>query len=276
MVILYAVFATGTWMNPNRGGNLLKIKKPVHQRVIALYDVHLDSKTNPSKSYLVAKKFILSMQPTHIILAGDFCSMESLSHWAEKKGQKRKMEGRRYSEDVFYAKDEIEDLRDRSPDSEIIYMEGNHENWLQQYVDRHPELEGALDFAKDLELERMGISWVAENDVYTLGKLNYIHGWFHNEFYAKRTLLKMGDNVICGHKHSPQKHADVLRARKQCYACWGIGCLCDLNPFYMRNKPNAWHHGLAYVEYRHGGEFQVHDLQIIDGKLSFGGYSWEA
>lgn len=248
-------------------------EKSVEKTVVGLWDVHLDHKVEASKSYSVVKHFILSVQPTHIILAGDFCSMESLSRWASNKRSGR-MEGRRYKQDLLYTEFEIGDLQALSPGSEIIYMEGNHEHWLPQYVEMHPELEGTLSFPDDLKLAEKGIAWVPENDVLSIGKMNYIHGWYHNEFYCKKTLLTMGDNVMCGHKHNPQKYSHRLRAHRRPYACIGVGCLCDLNPHYLRNKPNMWQHGFGFVEYRKSGEFQPHDIAIIDGKITFGGYTW--
>jgi hypothetical protein len=34
---------------------------------------------------------------------------------------------------------------------------------------------------------------------------------------------------------------------KQFYKGQSVGCLCNLNPYFMRNKPNAWVHGLDFT-----------------------------
>lgn len=240
-----------------------------------LADVHLDHTLPLSEAYKVAKTFILVRQPKIIVIGGDFLEMGALSHWMLNKS--KLMEGRRYSKDITLANYELDDLMNRCPDSEFHYLLGNHEDWLEQYLERHPEMEGEEDgiggihLARDLKIKERGINLVALNDVLSIGKMHYIHGWYHNMYHAKKTLQRMGDNVMYGHMHTEQVETMRLRAKNVAYKAMAVGCLCDLNPYYKRNRPSDWIHGMGFVEYRENGTFSAYHINIIDGVLSFGG-----
>lgn len=241
--------------------------------VAFLPDVHLEGTEEPSDAWKVTKKFLLCTQPNEIILGGDFMEMSCLSHWLAKK--RMLLEGKRYRKDVDLANREIDDLMKRCPDAKITYLEGNHEDWLLRYLESHPEMEDMIDLQEDLFLEERGIEWVKFNDVYTVGHLNYIHGWYWNQYHARKHLNRMGGNVMYGHVHHYQVESLRMRAKADIYSAIACGCLCDLNPAWKRNRPNDWMHGFGFVEYREDGKFQPHHLCIVDGEISFGGCSWK-
>jgi predicted MPP superfamily phosphohydrolase len=234
-----------------------------------LPDAHLDHMTPVSEAWKVAKKFIWTWQPKIIVLGGDFMEMGALSHWLKDK--RRLMEGRRYNKDIALANRELDEIQELCPDSQIDFIMGNHEDWLYQYLERHPEMEGTIDLVKDLRFEERGIRFTPLNEVLTIGHMNYIHGWYVNMYHAKRTLQRMGDNVMYGHMHHYQVDSLRLRAKNRWYVGIACGCLCDLNPYYKRNRPNDWTHGLGYVEYREDGTFTPYHINIINGELSYGG-----
>ena len=47
--------------------------------------------------------------------------------------------------------------------------------------------------------------------------------------------------------------------------CFSTGCLCDLRPAYA--VLNKWNHGAALVDVHAGGEFDVQNFRIADGKV---------
>ena len=47
--------------------------------------------------------------------------------------------------------------------------------------------------------------------------------------------------------------------------------LCELNPVYVRNKPNAWVNGFSIIELQDTGDFNVLPVVVSDGKFSYGG-----
>lgn len=241
-----------------------------------MFDVHLDPDEVPSKAYLVAKRFLLSMQPRHLIVGGDFGHFRSLCHHEKNKPLLR--ENKRYSRDIGICREELEDLRAIVPTANMYYLEGNHEDWANKFItEEAPTLEGTINLSKDLGLEDLNIKWVPYNDTIKIGKMNFTHGYRHDKYYAFNTLIEFADNIMVGHAHRPQYFVIQKGSpiHSQPYCCVGVGCLCNRNPHYLRNKRAAWAHGLGMVEYRDNGEFQPHHINIIDGKLTFSGYTWE-
>lgn len=216
------------------------------------------------------------MQPDHLIIGGDFGHFRSLCHHEKNKPLLR--ENQRYSRDIAICKEELEDLRDICPHAQMYFLEGNHEAWARKFItEEAPTLEGTIDLPKDLELSKLEIAWFDYNEILTIGKMSYTHGWHYSKYYAMRTLEEYADNIMVGHAHRPQifilqKGSPI---HPQPYTCLGVGCLCNRNPNYMRNKRAAWAHGIGMVEYRANGEFQPHHINIIDGRLTFAGYTWE-
>ena len=122
---------------------------------VGIFDSHLDDK-GFHPPYGVVKKFIKHEQPNRIVIGGDFMDLASLSHWNEKK--RLIMEGKRFTKEVKIANQELDFLQENS--EEQVYIEGNHENWVEQYIERHPEMEGVLNLPIQLRLEERGIKWI--------------------------------------------------------------------------------------------------------------------
>ena len=241
-------------------------------RVVALPDVHLDSLGQMHPSYLAAKRFVKEVKPQILILLGDFMEMGCFSRW--NKNRPKLMEERRYLNDVRLARQELEELRPHV--GRMVYLEGNHEHWLSLYLEEHPVLEGKLDLQSDLGLAEMGIEWVAENQVFSVGKLNFIHGWFINKYHAEATLRAMGDHCWYGHTHDQQLFIQPIRADRQPYKAQALGCLTNRNPCYRRHRPTDFVNGFGIFEVRGDGCFNDYAVTIIDGVFSYGGETWHA
>jgi predicted phosphodiesterase len=242
--------------------------------VAFLPDVHLTGEGRLTKAWKVAKLFVNDYKPSVVILGGDFMEMESLSGWLEN--QKRQLEDRRYAKELTVANRELDELQNSNPGAKYWFMEGNHEGWVERYLDKNPSMEGHVGLQKDLRLAERKMEFVKENGLLQIGKLYFLHGWYHNMYHAKRHLQELGDNCMYGHVHKPQLFTQELRARRRTHGAWSVGCLCDLNPRWLRNKPNSWQHGFGLVEFRPDGMFQPHLINIIDGKMTFAGETWRA
>jgi len=251
-------------------------REKVEETLIYLADAHLEPSVRPSRAYLAAKRFTFSIQPNYLVFGGDFGHWRSLCHHEKNKPLLR--ENQRYSRDIAICKEELEDFRDMLPDTEMYFLEGNHELWAEKFIEQEAAtLEGTINLRKDLELDRLNIKWFKYNEILKIGKMAYTHGWDHTKYYAMRTLEAFADNIMVAHAHRPQYFIQQKGSpiHPQPYCCVGVGCLCDMNPHYLRNKRATWAHGLGMVEYRKNGEFQPHHINIIDGKLTFGGWTWD-
>lgn len=243
--------------------------------LVGIFDAHLAPEEQEHESFIAAYKFIKDVKPTVIVIGGDFVTLDSLSYFNDKRPLLA--EGRRYELEVKHGSMWLGKIRKACPLSDIIYIMGNHEYRVQRYVEGNPAMADTLNLERDLDLEDHGIREVVPyNQAVKIGACYYMHGWFYNMYHAKKTLQVMGHNVIYGHVHDYQVHTMSMRAHSKAYMAMCSGCLTSKNPDYKRGFPSKFVNGLVYVEYRTNGNFSPFHISIVDGELSYGGYTWSA
>ncbi len=237
--------------------------------VVILPDVHLDE-TVP-KDYLPVKNFIRATKPDKIILLGDFMDVSALSGWDLDK--KRKMENRRWKKEIALANKELDFLQKHC--KEIVYIEGNHEDRVQRYLDKNPEMEGLIEVQEMLRLKERGIKWVKMNDLYKCGDMYFTHGMYTNKYCAQKHLSELGCNICFGHGHKTQTAFQNQSMAKPVMS-YQLGTLGDKAPDYMRNRPANWINQFAvmYVEPNHGN-FNLYPINVIKGKFMWEGKIWK-
>jgi hypothetical protein len=144
--------------------------------------------------------------PDCIIIGGDFISCSSLSHWDRNK--RMLMEGRRYRADIDTANkalnlmfQDLAKLQTRQKRNKkkvyrptIVYLIGNHEEWVDKYLETHPELEGTIGVEKDLHLKRRGILYKEKHIV-------------DNVLFQHAMIGNNGVAIAC--KHTPKKALEM-------------------------------------------------------------------
>ena len=145
-----------------------------------------------------------------------------------------------------------EEWRSAYPEASVYFLRSNHDDRLQKYLMRHPEMYDlrALQLPALLGLDALGIEWEqqkGENANYELvieNRLLITHGEIarkYSAYTARATLEREGLSLLMGHTHRGGSY--YLQTRTgviQAHECF---CLCLLNPGYVRN-PN-WQQGLA-------------------------------
>ena len=141
-----------------------------------------------------------------------------------------------------------------SSDAKVFFLRSNHDDRLQKYLMRHPEMYDlrALRLPVLLGLDALGIEWEyqkGENANYELvvdNPLLITHGEIARKYSAYTAKAMMDQemaqiSILSGHTHRMGSHFARTRAGLvQAHEC---GCLCLTNPGYVRN-PN-WQQGLA-------------------------------
>ena len=164
-------------------------------------------------------------------------------------------------------------LRAKFPSARIVYKEGNHEWRLPRYIANYaPELFGLkqLRLPNLLELNTLGVEWVADKRLIQLGKLSVVHG---HEFRggggvnpARWLWLRAGTSALCGHFHRSSGHDEQTLDRKV-HSVWSVGCACFLYPQYDPN--NKWVHGWASVEVFSNRHYLVTNRKVLrDGSIA--------
>lgn len=240
---------------------------------IILPDVHMTDKL--PKDYLPVRDFIKSYKPNKVIILGDFMDVASLSAWDYDK--KRIMEGKRFMAEVALANEELDFLQSCVKDKEdpIFYIEGNHEDRVNRYLDKNPEMEGMIEIPQQLKLKERGIQWFPyvnqDKKPLKVGDMYFIHGMYTNQYHANKHLQKLGCNVCYGHTHNSQSAMQNMAFQKS-YMAYGLGTLGDKSPDYLRGKPGNWLNQFALFEWdTENGHFNLYPVNVINGKFQWNG-----
>jgi len=235
--------------------------------------MHWEASSTIHHSWLVMRNFIQDLKPEIIVLGGDIFDFPYISKFDIEYEELR--EGKRFVKDFELVNMQLDFLRQHAS-MKIVYLEGNHEFRLEQYIRRNPELRGFLDLTTALDLDGKNISFIREVDQpYRVGKLAIIHGWYWSVYHARKHLDEYSGNIIYFHTHSFQQHSRLIRSQDMPISAWGIGCLCDKNPEYARGRTRHWENGCAVIDIDEKNDFQVYPLRIINKKLMFNGSVWK-
>lgn len=235
-------------------------------RVLILPDIHL-TQDGPAVPYTLVKSFLREYKPHLTIILGDFMECEALSHWLESK--RKLLENKRYNKECVVANDELDYIQQYS--QEIVYLEGNHENWVEQYVEKRPEVEGLLEIPIRLHLKQRSIKWIPLNKLYRVGKLYFVHGTYINKYHAQKHLVAYGCNICYGHTHTAQTHQLNMQMQEPIMA-YGLGCLCDREPQFMRGRPANWINQFAVMDLEEKtGRFNLSPINITRGQFLYAG-----
>lgn len=241
------------------------------QRTILMPDIHYPYIEEVVMDAL--DEFIIDYQPNELVYMGDQISLDCISGWNKRKPLLK--EGKRllkdydgFNEDILLHHEQL-----TNEDTKRVFMFGNHEQRVTWYSEEHPELDGFINIERYLQLEERGYEVYYLNEIYKIGKLNVIHGYYWNKYHAAKTLEAFEGNVVYGHVHNPQMYAKVSPVdRKGYHTATSLPCLCNIKPDYKQNAPNFWINGFGIVEHLPAtGNFNLYPITIIDGSFMFNG-----
>lgn len=234
--------------------------------VVVLPDIHgqVTSKNEArvSSATRVALNFLEDFKPDVTIVLGDLLDLSQLSTYSKKKP--RQIEGLRLDNDYALG-NQILNRIDKATKGDRVFFEGNHENRVEKYLDEFPYVgEKLLSVQENLHLEERGWKYLKDGELLKIGHAYFIHGWYYNIYHARKHVAEMGDNIFYGHTHDVQSFSkpnpDTMPIISQ-----SLGCLCDLNPAWLRNKPSRWINAFGVFYFSKDGSFTYYVPIIIDG-----------
>jgi len=245
------------------------------KRMLVTPDKHFPLADRKAINCLI--KAIGIIKPDIYVDLGDVGEWEGASHWQWKKKRRPPLEYQipRIDDDVMIVNammDDIDEALDKVNCSEKHFCEGNHDNWMNYFVDENPYLD-QYSLSKAIKLSDRGYAYHPSGKYLKIGKLNLYHGHhFAGIHHARNHLLRLGGNVMYAHHHDIQQtsvtHIDGVKS------AWSIGCLKDMseeNNLWLGGKRHNWGHAFAVVDYFEDGYFTVHVVQVINGKCSLWG-----
>lgn len=243
---------------------------PEFLRCIAWGDLH--RKYADPHALDVSLQVLEDQQPDIHLIGGDFIDAEGISHW-ENEG----MEPRRFVPECKQARDTLAEIVRLTPNTTTrIYLEGNHEDWINQaqaakmpeFFDGIDELGYDLTLAGLLKLKDFGYELFPVNHFVKIGKLYTTHGIYTGDAHAKKHLMSLFVSVAYGHVHDTQVYDAKGLEGHLC--AFSLGCLCLKNAKFLRGKPNNWVHCNTFIEFFRDGSFNYSQPKIINGQMTFG------
>jgi predicted MPP superfamily phosphohydrolase len=243
----------------------------------AVYDLHYPKHHKPTTDCIL--EYAEDTKPDVFVFGGDQFHFDCISHHTKqtpifrtRRAYKNDIEG--FDKDILTPLEAV-----LKPDCEKVWIIGNHEDWEQDLVNEHPELEDVIGHVNLLQLRERGWRIIPLGHAYKLGKLFIIHGevlsGIGNQagMYPSRKAVELySGNVLAGHTHAPQSFTKVSPVEHQNKWQGHISPIAgNVNPEYLRNRPTAWLNGFNRIEVMSNGQFNYYPLITIDGKLAFGG-----
>lgn len=231
---------------------------------IGVWDLHHPK--HDKKLWRNILKYVKDSDPDIFTLGGDNEDLEVVSHWVKDK--RKVVEGKRLKKDYLdFNRDVLDPLDDiLRPEVERVFHLGNHEDWVRQYLEVHPEMEGFIELEETLHLD--GWQVLPYGHTHKYGHLYSMHGTYINIHNAYKTAQVYGRSVMYGHGHTLQVHTLVTPLDSLPYAATQIPCACDLNPTYRLNQPNAWVTGFTVFYIRPDGTFNLFPIVALGGTFT--------
>ena len=208
----------------------------------------------------IALEFIKDFKPHYRIAGGDWQTVDQVSNFQ--------------NESDFDLKDEFEHNEQTLLQFGIThYLEGNHEFRLRRLgtaLDRR--LRSMVNLARNLHLKDHGIRLLPyhpREGVLKIGCLKIIHGFYYNEYMAKKTAIVYGTCVF-GHAHRFQTFQS--REAFENHVGFSIGMMGRLDQTWAdTHAPMGWAQGFVFGYLHRNGWFDLYPVRINRGRVTING-----
>jgi len=247
------------------------------RKVLILPDLHEESGADT-----ICKSIVLKvaeyLKPDEIVSLGDWADCTAASGHPATVLEDMEPESLWTEFDSVNAY--IDALRKASGGCEWVYVEGNHEQWIERQACKiggqlGADMFRAMSPKHAIADGRKGFKWIP----YAKAGLSYyqiaedliaVHGWSASKHAAAAHLAKaINVSVVYGHTHRQDSFttriptgADAGRV----VTAWTPGCLCKFQPTYMhRSGPSTWAHGFSIVYVGRSGDWTHYTITIKPG-----------
>ena len=245
-----------------------------HKRGIIIPDQHFP--LHDQSAVDVVLKAIKLIKPDTFINLGDVGEWSSVSSWKYKKIKRPPLEFQLplIDEEIRQVNngiDQFDRVLDKIKCKNRYILSGNHDEWLDFFVERYPYMKD-YTFEKACKWKERGYKYYEYNNPLKIGKLSFIHGAYATQLHAKKHLSEYSENIIYGHTHDIQRHTKTRLGGT--IAAWSMGCLKDMSPKknkWLQGRPHNWNHAVGIVDWFTNGDFKVEVIEIVNGKTTIWG-----
>ena len=236
------------------------------QRMLVISDVHIpfhnENALRKSLEYGKKKKI------DALLINGDFMDFSPLSVFTKDPYTKLNL-----ASDLEMGREILTIIRNTFPKIPIYYKMGNHEDWLEKYLqNKAPELLDIDEFKLKslLRFGQLGIHEISSYAMMKFGKLNIIHGHelkstMRSVNPARTLYLKAKRSTLVAHHHITSEHTES-DIDGEITTCWSMGCVSQLKPKYA-GLDSKYNLGFVYLEKQLSGDFILENRRIIKDKI---------
>lgn len=169
-----------------------------------------------------------------------------------------------------------------------IFFEGNHEVWLADYAEAHPEIGKSLDVQKQLRLAERGWTFIPYKKFWTApgGKLVFHHGDLRSgrksmggltKYHACDFAVKTHRCIRYGHAHTLMSYTIPNQLEPE-FPINGLSlpCACRTDLPYLEGSATNWVQGFYIGWIRPKGTFNDFAVVVVDGEATFAGRTYKA
>jgi hypothetical protein len=162
----------------------------------------------------------------------------------------------------------------------FVLLEGNHDYRAYDCArkDDYKKFRGYLNYETMLNLKDRGIKWVRswkDGKTFQLGKANFTHGIYTNQYHAKKMVQNFGTNIYYGHLHDVMEMPQIQRGNDKTMVGKSLGCLCDYNQSYLKGRPTNWQQAFAIFYIFPDGNFTEHTIRIFKHRFHAYGKTYD-
>ena len=244
--------------------------KNKHKRAVVIPDVHFPFQDDKAISCVL--KAIKLVKPEIFICLGDLGEWHSVSPWRYKRRRRPPLEYTiddlvKEAELVNKGLDRFDDVLKEVKCTEKHMIEGNHDNWLNFFVEEYPYL-SQYEFKNIMNLKDRGYKYYKYGKYLKIGKLYFYHGGHYTTVYHTRQhAMNLGKNIVYGHVHDVQRigvtHVDGA------HHGFSLGCLKDMSAdsnIWLKGRYVNWAHAFGIIDWFPNGDFRLDVVDITNGK----------
>jgi len=244
-------------------------------RAIIVPDPHVPLHYEPAVRCVL--KAIPIVSPDTIVFLGDIGEWESVSPWKWKKKRRPPIEYilpqiEEDAKNVNIFLDEFDKVCKKNKVKNKIICQGNHDVWLDYFVEENPFLKEYL-FKNLINANERGYESLSYGKRKKIGKLHIYHGGHYGTIHhTRRHALHLGANVLYAHNHDVQR-SNITQVSGY-HGAWSIGCLKDMSKeanSWLRGKATNWGHAFAVVDWWGRGHFRIDVVDITAGRTHLWG-----
>ena len=260
-----------------------------NELVLVVGDCHVSNNQSLDRFRWLGK-LIAETRPDHIVLIGDFLTLNSLSAWDRNK--RMNMENKRYFLEIDAGREALSLLqhdmtmlrarqklnKKRLYNPSLVYVVGNHEDRLTRYLETDPTFDGHVSVQKDLHLAEDNWVWVPYRSSHSIRGIDFTHvphnkakpitGMDINKKCSDVTI----NSTVYGHTH--EAHFSNHRRHGQNTNQHVLNCGCffpeDQDEDYCDGRIKNYWRGVMLMDIYDQGMFDISTVSMTSLENNYG------